>query len=81
MSDTNFDIVQLRLRKLEFNKDTEDWIQSSLSDDEISLPKENVGDEMDEDLADLAEELSQVEAEEKWDDLGLEKFNKESSSN
>ena len=74
-------MVKQRFQKLDFSKDTEDWIHTALSDDEISLPKEDIADELDEDLADLAEEIGAVDAEEKWDDLGLEKFTKENNSN
>ena len=81
MSDTDFNVVQQRLRKLDFSKDTEEWMHTALSDDEISLPKEDIADELDEDLADFAEEIGAIEAEEKWDDLGLEKFTKENNGN
>ena len=81
MSDTNFSVVQQRFRKLDFSQDTEDWIRTALSDDEISLPKEDNTDELDEDLAELAEEADALEAEEKWEDLGLEKFTKENNDN
>ena len=80
MSDTNFNVVVQRLRRLDFSDDTQEWINTALSDDEISLPKEDMTDELDEDLADFANESGTLEAEEKWEDLGLEKFTKENNN-
>ena len=48
---------------------------------DISLPKDiDVTDELEEDLAELAEEVGAVEVEDRWDDLGLEKFTKEAAT-
>ena len=37
-------------------------------------------DDLEEDLAELGEEAGTIEVEDRWDDLGLEKFIKESTT-
>lgn len=73
MSDTSFAAVADKRKLLEIIDD--DWIEDSLSDDEIEIPKEfNVSVEEEE------EEEELLNKEDTWNDLGLDDFHDDSSN-
>lgn len=68
MSDTNFNAVSVRLKKIDII--SKDWAEDCLTDDDIDIPKEfDVGleDQEDEDEEGLIKD-------EEWNDLGIDVF-------
>ena len=74
-SDTNYSIVSQRQRFRLVDAIDDEWAQDKLSDDEIDVPNEMIilDDENDEDECILPQE-------EKWTDLGLDRFTNEQAA-
>lgn len=72
-SDTSYSVVSQRQRFRLVDAVDDQWAQDKLSDDEVEVPNEMV-------LVDEEEDEDPLPHEEKWNDLGLDRFANEAQS-